>query len=62
MSLLVVFFVMMGVGDAIAVGISLLVEHFYERASIFVFFTLFFAVFWLAWQGAVKFTDRWATD
>jgi hypothetical protein len=62
MSLLVVFFVFMGLGDAIAVGISLLVEHFYERASLVVFFALFFSVFWLAWQGAVKITDRWATD
>jgi hypothetical protein len=62
MSLLVIFFLAVVVGDSLAVGISLAVEHFSERASLIVFFALFFCVFWVAWQAAVRITDRWATD
>jgi hypothetical protein len=62
MSLLVIFFVAMLAGASIAVGISLLVEQFYARASVFVFIVLYFGSFWLSWKAAVKVSDRLAAD
>jgi hypothetical protein len=43
--------------DALAVGIAELVESYVSRgASLAAFFALFFMVFWVGWQLAVRVT------
>jgi cyanate permease len=58
MGLLVVYFVSVVVGQAVSVGLGLLVERFYSSyAGLLVFIACFFFVFWLAWQIAVRLTE-----
>jgi hypothetical protein len=59
MSVILVFLVFVVLGDAIAVGISAVVEQFSHSASLFVFLALFVAVFWIGWVLAVRVTERY---
>jgi hypothetical protein len=59
MSVIVVFLAFVLVGDAIAVGIATIVEHFSNTASLLVFLALFISVFVAAWHAAVYVTERY---
>ena len=58
MSVILVFVAFVLVGDAVAVGISSVVERFSEPASLLVFFALFVLVFWISWLLAVRVAER----
>jgi len=61
--LLIVYVVLMIVGDIADYLIALVVEHFWPQASLPVFLILYFAFLWLAWVAAVKITEpKPATD
>jgi hypothetical protein len=58
MSLLVTYVVTVVIGQAIVIGIGLMVERYYSSAaSLWVALSLYFMMFWLAWQIAVRLTE-----
>ena len=59
MSVILVFIGLVFVGDFCAVMISAAVEHYSKSASLMVFFVLFAAVFYVAWQIAVRIAERY---
>jgi hypothetical protein len=59
MSVILVFVAFVIVGDALAVGISSLVERFSESAGLLVFFALFAGVFVASWLLAVRVVERY---
>jgi hypothetical protein len=58
MSVILIFVVFVLIGDAGAVFISYLFERVSNFTSLMVFFALFALVFYVAWQLAVKVTER----
>jgi hypothetical protein len=58
MSVVLIFALFVVVGDALAIGLSSIVERFSETASLFVFLALFILVFWIAWICAVRVAER----
>jgi len=57
MSLLVVFLVTLLIGQALAIGMGLLVErHTTPYTGLITFIASYFAVFWLAWMFSVRIT------
>ena len=58
MSVILIYVVFVVIGDAVAVGISSVVERFSESASLLVFFALFVLVFWISWILAVRVAER----
>jgi hypothetical protein len=57
MGLLLVFLVTLVVGQAISIGIGLLVErHATPYTGLMAFIACYFAMFWLAWRFAVRIT------
>jgi hypothetical protein len=61
-SLLIVYVILMIVGDVIAYLIGLTVEHFWPQASLPVFLALYFVFLWVSWQVAVRITAPKAAD
>jgi len=58
MSLLIVFAGFVVVGQALAVGISLVVEQLTSpHASLLAFIPLYFGIFWVAWRAAIRVTE-----
>jgi hypothetical protein len=56
-SLLIIYFFTLLVGEAMAVGVGLTVEHVTTpHAGLTVFIGLYFLVFWLAWKLSVRMT------
>jgi uncharacterized protein HemY len=58
MILLATFLGLVIVGQAANVLIAMGVEQFSEPASLALFFVMFAAVFYVAWQLAVRITER----
>jgi hypothetical protein len=58
MSVILIFAIFVVFGDALAIGLSSIVERFSETASLFVFLALFILVFWIAWICAVRVAER----
>jgi hypothetical protein len=57
MGLLLVFIVTLVAGQAISVGLGLLVErHTTAYTGLVTFIVAYFLMFWLAWQVAVRLT------
>jgi hypothetical protein len=57
MGLLLVFIVNVAVGQAIAIFLGLTVERYHSPyAGLVTFIVLYFAVFWVAWQLAIRMT------
>lgn len=57
MVLLVVFIITLVVGQAISIGLGLLVErHTTPYTGLVTFIVAYFLMFWLAWQVAVRLT------
>lgn len=59
MSMILIYVVLVIAGDAVAVAISTVVEHFSKSASLLVFFALFISVFWVSWVLAVRIAERY---
>ena len=59
MSVILIFIAFVIVGDAAAIGISSLFEGYSKTVSLFVFLGLFMLVFVVAWQLAVRVTERY---
>jgi hypothetical protein len=57
MSLILVYVVCIFLGNAVNIGISEIVEFYSEQASLAVFLTLYFGIFWGAWVIAVRVTE-----
>ena len=60
MAVILIYVLIVLVGDAAAVAIAEVVEHFSQSASLMVFFALFALVFWLGWLLAVNLAERMA--
>jgi hypothetical protein len=57
MVLLVVFIITLVVGQALSIGLGLLVEqHTTPYTGLVTFIVAYFLMFWLAWQVAVRVT------
>jgi hypothetical protein len=58
MTLLVTYIITVAIGQAIVIGIGLMVERFYSSAaSLPVALALYFLMFVLAWRLAVRITE-----
>ena len=58
MTLLVTYIITVAIGQAIVIGIGLMVERYYSSAaSLPVALALYFLMFVLAWQIAVRITE-----
>jgi hypothetical protein len=58
MGLLVVFIISLVIGEAMAVGVGLLVErHSTPYTGLVTFIACYFVMFWLAWRFAVRITE-----
>jgi|EndMetStandDraft_4_1072995.scaffolds.fasta_scaffold249671_1 hypothetical protein len=56
MKLLVVYALLVTMGEAAAIGIGELVELSYPSASLLTFLALFFVMLWVAWRAALRLT------
>jgi hypothetical protein len=56
-SLLIIYFVTLLLGEGVAVGVGLAIEHFTTpHTGLSVFIPLYFLVFWIAWKFSVRIT------
>lgn len=58
MAVILVYVVIVLIGDAAAVAIAGEVERISQGASLMVFFVLFALIFWVGWILAVRITER----
>ena len=58
MQLLIVYAILVIIGQAAAIGIGRMVEMAYPGASLFTFLGLFFLVLFFAWQLALRLTPK----
>ena len=58
MQLLIVYAVLVVVGQAAAIGIGRMVEVAYPGASLFTFLGMFFLVLFVAWRLALRLTPK----
>jgi hypothetical protein len=56
MSLLLVYVVLMIIGDIVAYLVGLAIEHAFPQASLASFLVVYFVMLWVAWQIAVRVT------
>ena len=57
MWIMVVYTLIVLVGETITVAIGLVLDRIFPAASLTVSLTLFFAILWLAWVLAVRLTE-----
>ncbi len=57
MWIMVVYILIVVVGETITVAIGLVLDRIFPSASLTVSLTLFFAILWLAWVLAVRLTE-----
>jgi hypothetical protein len=58
MQLLIVYAVLVVIGQAAAIGVGRMVEMAYPSASLFTFLGLFFVVLFGAWRLALRLTPK----
>jgi hypothetical protein len=58
MAVILVYVVLVLIGDAAAVAIAGKMEDISQTASLITFFILFALIFWVGWILAVKITER----
>jgi hypothetical protein len=56
--ILIVYLVCMFAGQAIAVGIGLLIDPYSKTAALATFIPLYYAMYWVAWRVALFIADR----
>jgi hypothetical protein len=59
MRLIVVYCVLIAVGELVVYGLGLIVERTIPAFSMLIFMCLFFGVLWGGWPFAVWITERW---
>jgi hypothetical protein len=55
---LIVYLVLLIVGQAAAVGIGLFIDSFSPAAALAVFIPLYYGMYWVAWRIALRIADR----
>ena len=61
--ILIIYLICMIAGQAIAVGIGLLLDPYSKTLALSVFIPLYYAMYWVAWRVALLIADRsTATD
>ncbi|MEX2036342.1 MAG: hypothetical protein WEA28_14250 [Xanthobacteraceae bacterium] len=58
MRILVVYVVCVFVGQAISVGIGLLLDSYSQNAALAAFIIIYYAMYWVAWRVALLIVDR----
>ncbi len=61
MWIMVVYILIVLVGEAVTVGIGLVLDRIYPVVSLPVSLTLFFAILWFAWGLSVRLTEPKST-
>ena len=61
MAVILVYVVIVLIGDAMAVVIAGKVEDYSQSASLITFFILFALIFWVGWILAVRITEKFIT-
>lgn len=61
MWIMVVYILIVLVGESVTVGIGLILDRIYPVGSLPVSLTLFFAILWFAWLLAVRLTEPKST-
>lgn len=56
--ILIIYLVCMFAGQAIAVGIGLLIDPYSKTAALATFIPLYYAMYWVAWRVALFIGDR----
>ncbi|MCX7311462.1 MAG: hypothetical protein NTV56_06980 [Alphaproteobacteria bacterium] len=56
--ILIVYLICMFAGQAIAVGIGLLIDPYSKTAALATFIPLYYAMYWVAWRVALFIADR----
>ena len=59
MHLLVIYIVVIAIGEVIAYGLGRMVEGIYPSFSMLIYMGMFFGVLWGGWPLAVQLTERW---
>ena len=59
MHLLVIYCVVVLVGEVLAYGLGRVVEDIYPSWSMLLYMAMFFGVLWAGWPFAVQLTERW---
>jgi hypothetical protein len=59
MHLLVIYCVVVAIGEVAAYGLGRLVEDLYASWSMLIYMAMFFGVLWGGWPLAVELTERW---
>ena len=55
---IVVYVVCMFVGQAVAVGVGLLIDPYSKTAALATFIPLYYVMYWVAWRAALFIADR----
>jgi hypothetical protein len=56
--LLIVYLVVLIAGQAIAVGVGLILDPFSKTAALAAFIPIYYAMYWVAWRIALMIADR----
>jgi hypothetical protein len=56
--ILIIYLICMIAGQAIAVGIGLLLDPYSKTLALSVFIPLYYAMYWVAWRVALLIADR----
>jgi hypothetical protein len=59
MHLLVIYCVVVLVGEVLAYGLGRLIEDIYPSWSMLIYMAMFFGVLWAGWPFSVQLTERW---
>jgi hypothetical protein len=59
MHLLVIYLVVIAIGETIAYGLGRVADDLYPSLSMLIYMALFFGVLWGGWPIAVQLTERW---
>jgi hypothetical protein len=59
MHLLLIYLVIITIGEVIAFGLGRIVEDIYPAFSMVLYMAMFFGVLWGGWPIAVQLTERW---
>jgi hypothetical protein len=58
MRILVVYVLCVAIGQAVSVGIGLLLDHYSPSLALTAFILIYFAMYWVAWRIALAIVDR----
>ena len=58
MHVLALYLVLVIIGQAISVGVGLLIDPFSTSVALAVFIPLYYAMYWVAWRVALMIADR----